>query len=89
MVQTYASVKPLLELSPNFRPKPQVRSWWQDPPCVSRTGVYVMGQASYRRLSGRRSGAARIRLRLKRSEAIAACRRPPALPEACRLKSLR
>ncbi|HOB18217.1 MAG TPA: 16S rRNA (adenine(1518)-N(6)/adenine(1519)-N(6))-dimethyltransferase RsmA [Candidatus Methanoculleus thermohydrogenotrophicum] len=28
MVQTYASVKPLLELSPNsFRPKPQVRSW--------------------------------------------------------------
>ncbi len=28
MMQTYASVKPLLELSPNsFRPKPQVRSW--------------------------------------------------------------
>ena len=28
MVQTYASVKPLLELSPSaFRPKPQVRSW--------------------------------------------------------------
>ena len=28
MVQTYASVKPLLELPPNaFRPKPQVRSW--------------------------------------------------------------
>ncbi len=28
MVQTYASVKPLLELGPNsFRPKPQVRSW--------------------------------------------------------------
>ncbi|MDG6257323.1 MAG: 16S rRNA (adenine(1518)-N(6)/adenine(1519)-N(6))-dimethyltransferase RsmA [Methanomicrobiaceae archaeon] len=28
MVQTYARVKPILELSPNaFRPKPQVRSW--------------------------------------------------------------
>ncbi|HOI14510.1 MAG TPA: 16S rRNA (adenine(1518)-N(6)/adenine(1519)-N(6))-dimethyltransferase RsmA [Methanoculleus sp.] len=28
MVQTYASVKPLLDLSPSsFRPKPQVRSW--------------------------------------------------------------
>ncbi len=28
MVQTYATVKPLLELSPNaFRPRPQVRSW--------------------------------------------------------------
>ncbi|NLA38825.1 MAG: 16S ribosomal RNA methyltransferase A [Methanomicrobiales archaeon] len=28
MVQTYASVKPLLELSPNsFSPKPRVRSW--------------------------------------------------------------
>jgi len=28
MVQTHASVKPLLELSPSsFRPKPQVRSW--------------------------------------------------------------
>jgi len=28
MVQTYASVKPLLELSPSaFRPQPQVRSW--------------------------------------------------------------
>jgi 16S rRNA (adenine1518-N6/adenine1519-N6)-dimethyltransferase len=28
MVQTYASVKPLLDLSPHaFRPKPQVRSW--------------------------------------------------------------
>jgi 16S rRNA (adenine1518-N6/adenine1519-N6)-dimethyltransferase len=28
MVQTYASVKPLLELSPNaFSPKPQVRAW--------------------------------------------------------------
>jgi 16S rRNA (adenine1518-N6/adenine1519-N6)-dimethyltransferase len=28
MVQTYAWVKPILELSPNaFRPKPQVRSW--------------------------------------------------------------
>ena len=28
MVQTYASVKPLLELSPNaFSPRPQVRSW--------------------------------------------------------------
>ncbi len=28
MVQTYASVKPILELSPaSFRPRPQVRSW--------------------------------------------------------------
>lgn len=28
MVQTYASVKPVLELGPNsFRPRPQVRSW--------------------------------------------------------------
>lgn len=28
MVQTYASVKPLMDLSPNaFHPKPQVRSW--------------------------------------------------------------
>ncbi len=38
MVQTYASAKPILELSPSaFRPKPQVRSWvmritMHDPP---------------------------------------------------------
>lgn len=48
MVQTYASVKPLLDLSPNaFRPKPQVRSWvvrvtpHEPPYSISDRAVYA------------------------------------------------
>mgnify|MGYP000924415129 CR=1 FL=1 len=48
MVQTYATVKPLLELSPNaFHPKPQVRSWVvrvtpHEPPYpIADRGVYA------------------------------------------------